>query len=82
MRKPQFCQVLKIYELTGLVRWAYEHLTPRMKAKSPSKEKGTYIFFGEIPNMPDHCIVADSKAGKIYSCYHTDNFVELTDDEM
>ena len=52
-----------------------------MKAKYPFKEKGTYIFFGEIPNMPDHCIVADYKTGKIYSGYHTDNFVELTDDE-
>ena len=65
----------------SLVRWAHEHLTPGMKAKYPFKEKGIYIFFGEIPNMPDHCIVADRKTWKIYSGYHTDNFLELTDDE-
>ncbi len=66
----------------SLVRWDHEHLTPEMKAKYPFKEKGVYIFFGEIPNMPGHCVVSDHKTGKIYSGYHTDNFVELKDDEV
>ena len=44
--------------------------------------KGPYIFFGEIPNMPEHCVVVDTKTGKISSGFHTDNFVELTDDEV
>lgn len=58
------------------------HLTPEMKAKYPFKEKSIYIFFGEIPNMPDHCVVVDHKTGKIYSGYHTADFIELTDDEI
>ncbi|MCD0460144.1 hypothetical protein [Roseiconus lacunae] len=41
----------------------------------------TYIFFGEIPNMRGHCVVADHQTGQLYSGYHTENFVELTEDE-
>jgi hypothetical protein len=41
----------------------------------------TYVFFGEIPNMPGHCIVADYETGKIHSGYHTDNFIELGEEE-
>lgn len=40
-----------------------------------------FIFLGEIPNMPDHCIVA-RKDGSFLFGYHTDNFVELTEDEV
>lgn len=39
------------------------------------------IFLGEIPNMPGHCAVA-SKHGKVYFGYHTDDFVELTAEEV
>jgi hypothetical protein len=52
-----------------------------MKAKYPFKENGVYVYFGEIPNMPGHCIVADHKTGKIYSGFHTENFTELKKDE-
>lgn len=31
--------------------------------------------------MGGHCVVADHRTGQIYSGYHTENFVELTDDE-
>jgi len=48
---------------------------------SPFRHGQTLIFFGEIPNMPGHCIVADHKTGKLYSGYHTDRFVEIPDDE-
>jgi hypothetical protein len=39
------------------------------------------VFFGEIPNMPGHCVVADHRSGQIYVGYHTDDFVELTEEE-
>ena len=41
-----------------------------------------YIFMGEIPNMPEHCVVAAKNSGKILSGLHTDNFIELTEDEV
>ena len=39
----------------------------------PFKKDGVYVFFGEIANMPGHCVVADHGTGRIYSGYHTDN---------
>jgi len=48
-----------------------------------SKEK-TYVFLGEIPNMPGHCVVVEysDKAAKVFTGYHCDNFIELAKDEV
>jgi hypothetical protein len=40
-----------------------------------------YIFLGEIPNMPGHCVLLRNNDGKLFSGYHTENFIELTDEE-
>lgn len=50
--------------------------------KYPFEPDGVYVFFGEIPNMPGHCVVADHKTGKIYSGYHIENFFEIDNDEV
>ncbi len=66
----------------NLVRWNPAHyLTKAMKSKYPFKEDRFYVYFGEIPNMPGHCIVAGHKTGKILSGYHIENFTELKKDE-
>lgn len=31
--------------------------------------------------MPGHCVVADHATGQIFSGYHTENFVEIDEDE-
>jgi len=57
---------------------------PTYGAKSginPFSRRQVLIFFGEIPNMPGHCIVADHKTGRLYSGYHTERFVEIPADE-
>jgi hypothetical protein len=41
-----------------------------------------YIFMGEIPNMPQHCIILDPTSSKKYVGYHTENFVELEENEI
>lgn len=38
------------------------------------------IYFGEIPNMPDHCVLG-GRSGKIYFGYHTDDLTVLDVDE-
>ena len=40
------------------------------------------VFLGEIPNMPGHCVVVGVKSGRTYAGYHTENFVELSADEV
>lgn len=66
----------------SLVRFNLGDLPDEDFAKYPFKRNRVYVFFGEIANMPQHCVVADRETGRIYSGYHTDNFVELSDDEV
>jgi hypothetical protein len=39
------------------------------------------LFLGEIKQMPGHCAVVN-RDGKIYWGFHTDSFVEPTEDEI
>lgn len=44
----------------------------------PIMTESTFIFFGEIPNMPGHCVVAGHESGRVFSGFHIDNFQEIT----
>ena len=65
----------------SLVRFRFDSLPVEYHAKYPFVDGRTYVFFGEIPNMGGHCVVADHQTGQLYSGYHAENFIELTDDE-
>ena len=55
--------------------------TPQYKKVGLDSSK-VYVFLGEIPNMPGHCVVLNHKSGKIFSGYHIENFKELKEDEV
>jgi len=42
----------------------------------------SFIYLGEIPNMPGHCVVAGNWTGRIYSGYHIENFRVATEEEV
>jgi hypothetical protein len=65
----------------SFVRFLFDEIGPKYHSQYPFTRKGVYLYFGEIPNMPGHCVVVDHKTGKIYSGYHADNFVEVPEDE-
>jgi len=52
----------------------------------PFKAGTNYLFVGEIPNMTGHCVIMDVSANVgrplLYIGYHTDNFEELTKEEV
>ena len=66
----------------SMVRFCFDRLPVEYHEKYPFSPAGLCIFFGEIPNMPGHCVVADHRTGRVYSGYHTENFAELADDEV
>lgn len=66
----------------SLVRFLFDQLPAEFHHKYPFSKDGVYVFFGEIPNMPGHCVVADHSTGRVYSGYHTEQFEELPEDEM
>jgi hypothetical protein len=65
----------------SLVKFDASRLPPGSRRKYPFRAGAAYVFFGEIPNMPGHCVVGDHHSGRIYSGYHTDNFVEHREEE-
>ena len=65
----------------SLVHFDFDALPPGYAKKYPFRRNRPCVFFGDIPNMPGHCVVADHKTGKIYSGYHTEHFVEIPLDE-
>lgn len=42
----------------------------------------TFVFFGEIPNMKDHCVVMGAFSKKFFVGYHVYNFVECSEEEI
>lgn len=66
----------------SLVRFRHEAVPSEYQGAYPFKRDHSYVFFGDIPNMPGHCVVADHITGQIFSGYHTDNFVEIDEDEV
>jgi hypothetical protein len=49
------------------------------------KEKfgnNSFIFIGEIPNAPGHCVIYNFRTERIEGMYHTDNFREATSEEV
>ena len=65
----------------SLVRFHFDAVPNEYHSKYPFIDGRSYVFFGEIPNMPGHCVVADHQTGQLYSGYHIENFIELPDDE-
>jgi hypothetical protein len=61
----------------SLVRFRFDQLPAEYHKQYPFKADGVYVFLGDIPNMPGHCVVVDHRTGQIYSGYHTENFAEL-----
>ena len=72
----------KIPRKLSLVKFDAARLPRVSRRWYPFRPGSTYVFLGEIPNMPGHSIVADQQSGRIYSGYHTDHFIELKKGEM
>lgn len=51
----------------SLVRFRFDHVSAEYHSKYPFTVDGVYVFFGDIPNMPGHCVVADHRSGQVSS---------------
>ncbi len=62
----------------GMCQW----LKDNDHQDSPLLSEKVFVFLGEIPNMPEHCVIAGQQSGKVFSGFHISNFVELTSEEL
>ncbi|CAN5921307.1 hypothetical protein BH24BAC1_BH24BAC1_33450 [soil metagenome] len=65
----------------SLVRFDSSRVPSSVSTEYPFRAGVSYIFLGEIPNMPGHCVVAEQQSGRLYAGYHTEHFIELMEDE-
>lgn len=65
----------------SIVKFDFESINPEYHNNYPFTDDGRYIFLGDIPNMPGHCVVVDYMTGQVFCGYHTDSFIELDIDE-
>jgi hypothetical protein len=70
------------YSLVRVEDWYKEHLVKGGNAKHPLAKGDLFVFLGEIPNMPGHCVVIDHSTGKVYSGFHIENFHEVKPEEI
>ena len=64
-----------------LVKYDYNSLPERWKESNENIYKGmTFVYFGEIPQMPGHSYVQEIKTGKP-RVFHTESLLPLTDEE-
>jgi hypothetical protein len=77
----KYFQKMKKLRKLSFVKFDEAETSSDIRNQYPFKKGKSYIFFGEIPNMPGHCILADPKTGKFFFGYHTDNFIELPENE-
>ncbi len=71
---------MKIPRQYSLVKFNMENLKKKYHSKYPFTSDGVYVYFGEIQNMPGHCVVCDFKSGQIYTGYHIENFIEISEE--
>ena len=65
-----------------LVKFDWTNLGKEWRSKYPEEfSLSTLLYMSEISNMPGHCVVA-GRSGKLYIGYHTDQFIELAEDEI
>jgi hypothetical protein len=65
-----------------LVRFNFDDISVEHHCLYPFSKAQIFVILGEVEQMPGHCIIADIKTGQIYSCYHTEDFVELNEEEV
>ena len=47
----------------------------------PFTSDNTFVYLGDIAQMPGHGVFVEFYTGKMYVGYHTDNFVAKPDEE-
>lgn len=65
-----------------LVKFDFKSLPIEYHKDYPFSIYDTFVMLGEVEQMGGHCVVANTKTGQVYVNYHTDNFIELTEEEI
>lgn len=62
------------FEFLSIVEFTPEFTPESQRKNCPLHEGRSYVFMGEMPSMPHHCVVFDYKSGQMYAGYHINLF--------
>lgn len=68
-------------KINTLVRYVFLGLDKKHLRHIPFTKDDTFVYLGDIVQMPGHCIVIRMKDGKVFCGYHTEDFVEIPEEE-
>ena len=73
-------RVTKKTPVNTLIRFDFDRLPVERHSQYPFVRNDFLLYLGEVRQMPGHCVVA-TKDGRVVWGYHTENFVEIPEDE-
>jgi len=66
----------------SLVRFDFDGMPVEYHSAYPFSKKDVFVYLGDIVQMPGHCVIARVSDGRVFTGHETDNFVELTSEEV
>lgn len=68
-------------EQNTLCKFDFETLPIEYHSQYPFTTNDVFVYLGDIKQMRGHCVVIRLKDNQIFTCCHTDNFIEIPEDE-
>jgi len=69
-------------KMCSLAKFDFSGLDTKYHSQYPFSREDRFVYLGDIPQMPFHCIVARVSDGRVFSGFHTENFIPLTEEEV
>ena len=66
----------------ALVKFDFSMIHDMDYHEYPFGPEDRFVYIGDIVQMPGHCIVVRMSDGQNFAGYHTDDFIELTEEEV
>lgn len=66
----------------SLVKFDWDKMPIEYHKAFPFSQHDVFVYLGEIKQMPGHGVFINTRSSQVYCCYHTDEFIELTNEEV
>ncbi len=64
-----------------LVKFDLKNVPEGIRNEYPFRDDESYVYLGDINQMPGHCLVVRMENGQVFCGFHTSNFIRILDDE-
>lgn len=65
-----------------LVEFDFAAMPVESHCRYPFAKGDRFVMLGEIDHMPGHCVLARTSDGRVFCGYHTENFIEVEEEDL